>query len=36
MLSDWQITIPELGQMTAEEPPVVIITSNRTVRYMMR
>ena len=30
LLSDWQITIPELGQMTAEEPPVVIITSNRT------
>ena len=30
ILSEWQITIPELGQMTAEEPPVVIITSNRT------
>ena len=30
LLSDWQITIPELGQITAAEPPVVIITSNRT------
>jgi MoxR-like ATPase len=30
LLSDWQITIPELGSMTAEEPPIVIITSNRT------
>jgi len=30
LLSDWQITIPELGQITAAEPPLVIITSNRT------
>ena len=30
LLSDWQITIPELGQITSAEPPVVIITSNRT------
>jgi MoxR-like ATPase len=30
MLSDWQITIPELGAIAASEPPIVIITSNRT------
>ena len=30
MLSDFQITIPELGTYTAAEPPVVVITSNRT------
>jgi MoxR-like ATPase len=30
VLSDWQITIPEIGTVRAEEPPVVIITSNRT------
>jgi MoxR-like ATPase len=30
LLSDWQITIPELGTVVASEPPVVIITSNRT------
>ncbi|MGC6484650.1 MAG: AAA family ATPase [Candidatus Puniceispirillales bacterium] len=30
MLSDWQITVPELGSIRAEEPPIVIITSNRT------
>ncbi|WP_085906562.1 AAA family ATPase [Kiloniella majae] len=30
VLSDYQITIPELGTIKAEEPPVVIITSNRT------
>jgi MoxR-like ATPase len=30
LLSDWQITIPELGTIRAEHPPVVIITSNRT------
>jgi MoxR-like ATPase len=30
VLSDWQITIPELGTIQAEEPPIVIITSNRT------
>ena len=29
-LSDWQITIPEIGSVMAEEPPIVIITSNRT------
>ena len=30
VLSDWQVTIPELGTIRAKEPPVVIITSNRT------
>ena len=30
MLSDFQITIPEVGTYVAEEPPVVVITSNRT------
>jgi MoxR-like ATPase len=30
LLSDFQITIPELGTFRAEEPPVVVITSNRT------
>jgi len=30
ILSDFQITIPEIGTIRAEEPPVVVITSNRT------
>jgi len=30
LLSDFQITVPEVGTIKAEEPPVVIITSNRT------
>jgi MoxR-like ATPase len=30
VLSDYQITIPELGTIKAAEPPIVIITSNRT------
>lgn len=30
VLSDFQVTIPELGEIKAAEPPVVIITSNRT------
>jgi len=30
ILSDYQITIPELGVVTAPSPPIVIITSNRT------
>ena len=30
VLSDYAVTIPELGQIKAPEPPVVIITSNRT------
>jgi len=29
-LSDFQVTIPELGVVKAPEPPVVVITSNRT------
>ncbi|MGP3697723.1 AAA family ATPase [Rhodobacter sp. NSM] len=29
-LSDFQVTIPELGTIRAPEPPVVILTSNRT------
>jgi MoxR-like ATPase len=30
VLSDYQVTIPELGTIKAPEPPIVIITSNRT------
>jgi MoxR-like ATPase len=30
ILSDFQVTIPELGTVKAEHPPIVIITSNRT------
>jgi MoxR-like ATPase len=30
VLSDFQVTIPELGTVKAEHPPIVIITSNRT------
>ena len=30
VLSDFQITVPELGTFRAENPPVVILTSNRT------
>jgi MoxR-like ATPase len=30
ILSDFQVTIPEIGVMTAPSPPIVIITSNRT------
>ncbi|TCP63213.1 MoxR-like ATPase [Rhodovulum bhavnagarense] len=29
-LSDFQVTIPELGTIRAEHPPIVILTSNRT------
>jgi MoxR-like ATPase len=29
-LSDFQVTIPELGTIKADEPPIVILTSNRT------
>ncbi len=29
-LSDFQVTIPELGTISAAEPPIVILTSNRT------
>ena len=30
VLSDFQVTIPEIGTVKAAEPPIVIITSNRT------
>lgn len=30
ILSDFQVTIPELGTVRAAEPPIVIITTNRT------
>jgi MoxR-like ATPase len=30
LLSDFQITVPELGTIRAEHPPIVVITSNRT------
>ena len=30
ILSDWQISIPELGTIETKTPPIVIITSNRT------
>ncbi|HEY5897639.1 MAG TPA: MoxR family ATPase [Burkholderiales bacterium] len=30
VLSDWQLTIPEIGTVRAKEPPIVVITSNRT------
>ncbi len=29
-LSDFQVTIPEIGTISANEPPIVIVTSNRT------
>ncbi len=30
VLSDFQVTIPEIGPVRAEEPPIVVLTSNRT------
>ena len=30
LLSDFQVTIPEIGTIRAEHPPIVVITSNRT------
>ncbi len=30
ILSDYQVTVPELGTIRAEEPPIVIVTTNRT------
>ena len=30
VLGDFQVTIPELGTIKAEHPPIVIVTSNRT------
>ena len=29
-LSEWQITVPEIGTIKAAQPPIVVITSNRT------
>jgi MoxR-like ATPase len=30
VLSEFQVTVPELGTITAVEPPIVVLTSNRT------
>jgi MoxR-like ATPase len=30
ILSDFQVTVPELGTIRAQEPPIVVITTNRT------
>jgi MoxR-like ATPase len=30
VLSTWQVTVPELGTITAATPPIVVLTSNRT------
>jgi MoxR-like ATPase len=30
VLSDWQVSIPEIGTIRAKQPPIVVITSNRT------
>jgi len=30
VLSDFQVTIPEIGTIKARQPPIVVITSNRT------
>jgi MoxR-like ATPase len=30
VLSDWQVSIPEIGTIRAKRPPIVVITSNRT------
>src|SRR6202012_5063427 len=30
LLSDFQVTVPELGTLRAKHPPVVVLTSNRT------
>src|SRR3954471_13880078 len=30
VLSTWSVTIPELGTVTASDPPLVVLTSNRT------
>jgi MoxR-like ATPase len=30
VLADFQVTVPEMGTVKAEEPPIVIVTSNRT------
>jgi MoxR-like ATPase len=30
VLSDWQVTVPELGAFSTDSPPLVVLTSNRT------
>jgi MoxR-like ATPase len=30
VLSDWQVSIPEIGTVRAPQPPITVITSNRT------
>ncbi|MGD2101534.1 MAG: MoxR family ATPase [Acidimicrobiia bacterium] len=30
LLSDFQVSIPEIGTITADDPPIVVLTSNRT------
>ena len=30
VLSDFQVSIPEIGSIRADEPPIVVLTSNRT------
>ncbi|MBW8827089.1 MAG: MoxR family ATPase [Acidobacteria bacterium] len=30
VLSDWSVTVPELGTIQAEHPPIAVVTSNRT------
>ncbi len=30
LLGDWQVTVPELGTIRAQVPPVAVVTSNRT------
>jgi len=36
VLSDYQITIPEIGTIKADHPPIVIITSNPRARFTTR
>ena len=30
ILADYSVTVPEIGTFTADEPPIVVVTSNRT------
>jgi MoxR-like ATPase len=30
LLSDWQVTVPEIGTLRAAHPPIAVLTSNRT------
>ncbi len=36
LLSEFSVSIPELGTLRAEVPPVVVLTSNRTARCPTR